>query len=260
MLKFAGMYLLRQSIFGINPLPTTISLLYILTIKLNIMASQFFPLKNWSKSNGQKKAGFATNTVTKMTGNANFASPGTTINGGVVLTVMTAAANDLAAKYLLRLNGTEAAGQYNTANVLMETLLVKQCNYVNITSGGDPDKIKSSGFNCSAETDSKSVIPPTPGPAIIGINGDGAISVSTPKVDGADDYCTVIFIGEVTSVSVIGKYISFPNGGVTIVIPRAGLHEIVTGLTPGTKVTVMTLAQNAAGKSAFSTPVSKFVS
>gem|GEM_PF-2018379 len=224
------------------------------------MASQFFPLKNWPKKDGQKKAGFATNTVTKMTGNANFASPGTTINGGVVLTVMKAAADDLAAKYLLRLNGTEAAGQYDTANTYMESLLVKQCAYVNIAAGGNPDKIKSSGFNCSKETDTKSVIPPTPGPAMIGVNGDGSISVSTPKVIGADDYCTVIFIGEVTSVAVIGKYISFPNGGVTIVIPRAGLHETITGLTPGSKVTVVTLAQNAAGKSSFSTPVSKFVS
>ena len=224
------------------------------------MASKFFPLKNWPKIDGQKKAGFATNTVTKMTGNASFASPGTTINGGVVLTVMTAAANDLAAKYLLRLNGTEAKGQYDTANTLMESLLVKQCDYVKITSAGNSDIIKSSGFNCSKETDTKSVIPPTPGPAMIEIKGGGSIGITTPKVIGADDYCTVIFIGEVTTVLVINQYIFFPNGGVTIVIPKAGLHETISGLTPGSKVSVLTLAQNAAGKSAFSPIVSKFVS
>jgi len=224
------------------------------------MASKFFPLKNWPKIDGQKKSGFATNTVTKMTGNATFASPGTTINGGVVLTVVTAAANDLEAKYLLRMNGTAAKGAYDTANTLLETLLVKQCDYVNITSGGDSDKVKSSGFNCSKETDTVAVIPSTPGPANLSIDGDGIITVTTLKVAGADDYCTVIFIGAVTRALVIGKYISFPDGGVTIVIPKAGIHETITGLTPGVKVTVITLAQNAAGKSAFSTPVSKFVS
>lgn len=224
------------------------------------MASAFFPLKNWPKKDGQKKAGFATNTVTKMTGNSNFATPGTTINGGVVLTVMTSAANDLAAKYLLKDNGTEAMGHYETANVLLEGLLAKQCAYVNITSAGDPDKIKSSGFNCSAGAKAKAIIPDTPGPAHIIIDGGGAITIGTPKVAGADSFCTVIFIGEVTEVVVVGKHISFPNGGVTIVIPTASLFETITGLTPGTKVTVMTLAQNAAGKSSFSTPVSKYVS
>ena len=151
-------------------------------------------------------------------------------------------------------------GAYETANTLTETQLVKQCDYVNITAGGNSDIIKSSGFNCSKETDTKAVIPATPGPANVSIDGNGIITVNTQKVPGADDYCTVIFIGEVTTALVIGKYISFPNGGVTIVIPRAGLHETITGLTPGSKVTVITLAQNTAGKSAFSTPVSKFVS
>lgn len=224
------------------------------------MASKFFPLKNWPKIDGQKKAGFAVNTVTKMTGNPKFVSPGTTINGGVVLTVMKDAADDLTAKYLLRLNGTQAMGYYETANKLLEGLLVKQCAYVNITSGGDSDIIKSSGFNCSKETDTKAVIPDTPGPANVNIDGNGAITISTPKVAGAEDYCTVIFIGVVTRVEVIGKHISFPDGGVTIVIPRAGLHETITGLTPGVKVSVLTLAQNSAGKSAFSTIVSKYVS
>jgi len=224
------------------------------------MASKFFPLKDWPKTDGQKKAGFAINTVNKMTGNSKFASPGITINGGVVLAAMKAAADDLDAKYLLRLNGTEAMGKYDTANTLLEGLLVSQSDYVNITAGGDPDIIKSSGFNCSKEVGTKAVIPATPEAVHVNIDGDGAITISIIKVVGADDYCTVIFIGEVTSVSVIGKYISFPNGGVTIVIPRAGLHETVTGLTPGTKITVITLAQNAAGNSAFSTPVSKFVS
>ena len=224
------------------------------------MASKFFPLKNWPKTNGQKKAGFAINTVNKMTTNTNFVSPGTTINGGVVLTVMKDAADDLNAKYLLRLNGDQAMGAYETANTLMETLLVKQCDYVNITSGGNSDIIKSSGFNCSKEADTQAVIPPTPGPANISIDGDGIITISTIKVPGAEDYCIVIFIGAVTTVKVIGKYISFPNGGVTIVIPKAGLHETITGLTPGVEVTVITLAQNTAGKSAFSVPVSKFVS
>ena len=224
------------------------------------MASQFFPLKKWPKIDGQKKAGFATNTVTKMTGNANFVTPGTTINGGVVLTVMTAAANDLAAKYLLKDNGTIAMGNYDTANALLEGLLVKQCAYVNITSGGDPDKIKSSGFLCSAGAKAKAVIPDTPGPAHLTIDGGGAVTIATPKVVGAESYCTVIFIGAVTTVVVVGKHIFFPNGGVTIVIPTAGIFETITGLTPGTEITVMTLAQNSAGKSGFSTPISKFVS
>lgn len=224
------------------------------------MASAFFPLKKWPKKDGQKKAGFATNTVSKMTDNSSFASPGTTINGGVVLTVMTDAANDLSAKYLLKDDGTEAMGRYQTANTLLEGLLLKQCAYVNITSAGDPDKIKSSGFNCSAGVKSKAVIPATPGPAHIAIDGDGSITIGTPKVTGADSYCSVIFIGAVTSVVIVGKHISFPNGGVTIVIPTAGLFETITGLTPGTEVSVTTLAQNAAGKSGFSTVVSKFVS
>ena len=41
---------------------------------------------------------------------------------------------------------------------------------------------------------------------------------------------------------------------------KAGLHETISGLTAGAKVCVLTLAQNAAGKSAFSPIVSKFVS
>ncbi len=77
---------------------------------------------------------------------------------------------------------------------------------------------------------------------------------------GADSYCIVVFIGTVTPAVVSGKFISFPEGGITIVIPTAGLFETVTGLTPGTKISVMTLAQNAAGKSGFSTVVSKFAS
>ncbi len=224
------------------------------------MASKFFPLKNWPKKDGQKKAGFATNTVAKMTGNSKFVSPGTTINGGVTLAAMTAAADDLEAKYLLRNEGTQAMGHYDTANKFLEGLLVKQCAYVNITSNGDSDIIKSSGFNCSKETATKAVIPATPDAAVIGILGDGAISIGTPKVAGADSYCVVIFIGDVTSVVVNDNHISFPNGGITIVIPIAGIHETITGLTPGSKVSVTTLAQNAAGKSGFSAIVGKFVS
>ena len=224
------------------------------------MGKKSSPLKNWPKKNGQKMAGFAKNTVTKMGLNAAFKDAGTVIGKGVTPAAVTAAADDLSAKYLNRLNGPIAKGLYETSIVTMEAILQSQWAFVNDIANGNRDTILSSGFTCSADAKAKAVIPETPRPSIVTINGSGNITVENVSIAGVVSLCIVVFIGLVTNVVVSNNCISFPEGGNVIVIPVGGVYEHLTGLTPGVQVSVMALAQNAAGMSAFSVLVSKYVS
>ena len=224
------------------------------------MAKKANALKNWPKRNGQKMAGFALNTVTKMGSNVKFKDAGTGEGGGVIATTVTAAANDLHGKYLNKINGPEAKGLYETAIITMEAILQSQVAFVNFIAKGDRDIILSTGFNCSADAIAKAIIPETPRPPAVKINGSGIITIGNVKVTGVISFCIVVFIGLASKVVVSKKSISIPEGGNVIIIPNGGVNERITGLTPGVQVSVMSLAQNAAGMSAFSVVVSKYVS
>ena len=225
------------------------------------MAKKFKALKQWSKKDGQKMAGFALNTYTKMGQNSKFAGAGTEGGGGGVLpATMKSSADDLNAKYLNKKNGPIAKGLYVTSLKTMEALLQTQVDFVNFIANGDSDIILSSGFLCSSGVIVKAVIPDTPKPSVITIDGDGSISITNVKVEGADTYCIVVFIGAITKVVVHKNGIQFPDGGNVFVITTGSLHEQITGLTPGVQVSVTTLAQNAAGKSPFNVILSKYVS
>ena len=224
------------------------------------MGKKAAPLKNWPKKNGQKMAGFAKNTVTKMGLNAAFKDAGTVVGKGVTPAVVTTAADDMAAKYLNRLNGPIAKGLYETSIITMEAILQSQWAFVNEIADGNRDTILSSGFNCSADTNAKAVVPETPNPPIVTINGSGNITIENVAIAGVVSVCIVVFLGLVTKVVVSKNTIAFSEPGNIIVIPVGGVYEHLSGLTPGSQISVMSLAQNAAGKSAFSILVSKYVS
>ncbi len=224
------------------------------------MGKKAVPLKNWPKKNGQKMAGFAKNTVTKMGLNPVFKDAGTVVGHGVVATTVTAAADDMSAKYLNRLNGPIAKGAYDTSIITMEAILQSQCAYVSFIADGNRDIILSSGFECSAITNSKAVIPETPRPPVVTINGSGNITIENMSIVGVVSLCIVVFLGLVSKVVVSKNSISFPEAGNVIIIPYGGVYEHLSGLTPGVQVSVMALAQNASGMSAFSVLVSKYVS
>jgi hypothetical protein len=93
---------------------------------------------------------FARNVVTMMTGNASFPNP------YVTLAQITAAANDLEAKFKAALNGDRQlkANMRIALNTLI-TLLKKQAAYVNLIADGSDAVILSAGYHASQQPDSK---------------------------------------------------------------------------------------------------------
>ena len=126
--------------------------------------------------------------------------------------------------------------------------------YVNSIANGDVTVIESAGFTATSDSRKKAVVPAVPNAPVISGNAS-ALHLQIPAVAGAVNYCWVIFTGDATAATVTDTHIVL--NGAAIVLPDGTARETLRNAIPaGTKISVQVLAQNAAGKSAFSPLVS----
>ena len=98
-----------------------------------------------SKPNNEKIE-FAKNSVTKMTGNTNFATP------DVALSLITTATNTLETKYNLAIGGgKQQTADMHQARKALDDLLHKEGLYVERIANGNETIILSSGYNASKQ-------------------------------------------------------------------------------------------------------------
>ena len=213
------------------------------------MSKPIAVLMNWIHMPATEMAAFAHNTSAKMNGNPNFPKP------DVPYADMDAAADRLELAYANRMNGDAAKTEYENADEALDTLLHQQAAYVNGIANGDAAIIESAGFVTTAQSRKKAVVPAVPDAPQISGNAPG-LHLQIPAVTGAKTYCWVIFTtGDKSTATVAATHIVLPEAA--IVIPDGATRETLRGvIAAGTTITVQVLAQNAAGKSGFSTQVS----
>ena len=200
-------------------------------------------LHNWNGASPLVISSIMKDTVTGMTGNANFLTP------AVLLPGMTTAANRIDTAYNNRENGD--AGKVELVNAVNAGigLLNTQADYVDSTVHGDRAKLVSSGFKATSDVKHPSVVPSQAAAATIKPE-TGKLKLSTDKVEGADKYHYVLFVGGPGTVNIIDGQMKVSNGPQTtdvIIVPAGHLHEEVSGIDALQKVFVGVLAANAAG-------------
>jgi len=212
-------------------------------------------LISWVRSSALDIASFATNIVTKMTGNSYFTTP------KVPLADIAAAADRLEKAYTNRKNGQAGKLEYEAALDGLNEKLYSQASYVNGIANGNAIIISSSGFVPSNNERVTATVPTTPNSPKLKTEAGGILHIAVDKVAGADSYLYVLFLGDDTfNIGVQDDYIMMPSTTIkTIIIPDGGMREDIRGLLPGTKVHVQVLAQNTAGKSPFSALVSSYI-
>ena len=187
---------------------------------------------------------FARYVVQQMTGNPDFETP------AVPLTTLSGAAADAEIAYNNRKNG--AAGKLANENAAqtLSDLLYQQANYVNNIAQGSAEVIASAGYTPTKDSRTFAVVPDAPGAAKVIRLGTGGVKLSLDTVPGADSYTYVIFLGEPVAVEIEENHLVFPPTAQSFLIINDGTtREEIRSLAPGTKFSVMALAQNAAGKS-----------
>ncbi len=205
--------------------------------------------KNWSRTNGDKLSGQVKNVGDSMKDNSNFKTP------AVAPDAMIEKSGSIMSAYNNRRNGSVGREAYKKALADGNEVMDKQANYVSEVAEGDVNIIVSAGFEATSVTNSKAVVPQTPQPpALMNVNGE--LSMKLKRVKGATSYCYLIFVGEMGEASVTNSQIAVSPKANVIIIPAGTTRECARGLASGTKVYVMALAQNSAGKSAFSPAVS----
>ncbi len=225
------------------------------------MARLIVVLMSWIKLAATDMAAFALTVVTKMTDNANFPTP------DVSLKDLSDQANLVVSTYGDRKNGSIAKTAFDDALAALDNMLHLQAYYVNDIAnqpGNSPttvnDIIVSAGYT-STKTGHTAATRPIATDAPILTTEEGGILHLFLKhgIPGAGSYCWVIFLDAVVNIAILNNTLIIPTGGNIIIIPEGTTREQVTGLTPGTTVHVMVLAQNAAGKSPWSPMMSKLI-
>ena len=208
-------------------------------------------LRNWDKQNGFKLATAAKEVQTGMTDNSNFPNP------AVPMTGMSTEVTDLFSNYSNRKNGSKAKADYKTSLVTVDTILNKQADYVDDVSKGNKIMTESSGFKVTAGTSSKKPVPAVPGmPTVKNENGELVLTIDA--VEFATSYFWIVFIGQPFAFDISGGQMWAEKPGDFIMIPSGTTHEVVRGLASGTPIAVQVLAQNSAGKSDFTMPISTY--
>jgi hypothetical protein len=206
-------------------------------------------LINWTHMTPTEMASLAHNVSAKLTASATTFSTPT-----VTPAVLNTAANRLELAYANRKNGAAGKTEFQSANTALDGLLHTEAAYVNGVANGNTATIELAGFTATSNSHRSAVVPATPIVATITGNA-AAVHLQIPPVPGADSYCWVIFTGDTGSASASETHISV--SGAAIVIPDGTTRETLHNtFTAGTKITVQVLAQNTAGKSGFSSPVS----
>ena len=85
------------------------------------------------------------------------------------------------------------------------------------------------------------------------------LNMKVKRVKSAKSYCYIVVIAEVLPTNVVDNNRKIDLKAKVIILPAGSAREVVRTIAPGTKVTVLVLAQNAAGISSFSNPASIFI-
>ncbi len=217
------------------------------------MQKQIIVLISWDTEKPTQMASFAHGVAEKIAGNAaTFPAPPVTPAN------LDAAATRVELAYANRLNGPAAKTELQAADNALDILLHNLSTYVSNVANGDVAVIQSAGFKASSNTRLPATSPAVPVAAKISGNA-AALHLQTDKINGAVNYCWLIFTGEPVSATVTADCIILPAAPVMI-IPDGHVQETLRNTIPaGTKISVQVLAQNAAGKSGFSPLVSFMV-
>lgn len=166
-----------------------------------------------------------------------------------------AAANRVDLAYARRMNGPAAKTELEEADTALDDLLHTEATYVSGVAKGNKATIQLSTFVPTSDVNTPATAPATPGAARISGNA-AELSLIIDAVPGATSYCWLIFLDAPVTATVGSNYISLPAARV-IIIPNGHARETLRNIIPaGTKISVQVMAQNAAGKSAFSALVS----
>lgn len=196
----------------------------------------------------------AANIVKEMTANVSiFANP------TVPLADFSAAVARLQNGYNTRKNGPEGKAEYDEAYAALSELMRDQADYVDSVAKGNNKTIVMSGFEATKTDRTSATVPDQPNAVKIKTEAGGTIFLSVDRVDGAASYLYIVYSGEAKAIEVTDTHVVLPAGPEYTIIPDGATREEVSGLTPGSKVNVQALAQNAAGKSSLSPLVSSFV-
>ncbi len=211
------------------------------------MAKPIVVLMNWTKMSPIQMAAFAHNIASRIPAASKSSSP------PVAPEDLTNAATRLELAYANRMNGAEAKTEFEAADKALDELLHEVAAYVNSNANGDAVIIEAAGFTATSNERKPATVPAVPNAP--GITGNAsALRLQIASVAGATSYCWVIFTGETSSATVAETHITL--SGAATVIPGGKTREVLRNVVAaGTKITVQVLAQNAAGKSGFSTPV-----
>ena len=167
--------------------------------------------------------------------------------------------NDLNNKYAVHENGPLAKTQYEQALKVVDDALHDMKVFVDGIAKGRKEIIELAGFTASDPTSHPATIPEAP-TTTVQAEGAGRLKVNCSHVSNADSYLKVISLNHQLDLRVMGNHIIIPHPDGDIYIVTTGKeHDTVEGLPIDAKAYVTSLAQNAAGKSAFSPVVKKTV-
>ncbi len=212
------------------------------------MKRKIIVLISWTKLSVLDYVLFSNTVIFCLTGNIKFP------NLPATMLALKAATDRLQAAYPNRKKGDDEKVEFKNAKKELNALLHKFAEYVNLVADGNEALILSAGFVPSKSTSTHAGIPDCPGMVKLATVMGGTLIVEVGKVEGAVSYIFLLFLGvDYFIVEVNNNFLTLsPSSIRTILIPDGKLKETVTGLTPGTIVYVQALAQNSAGKSAFS--------
>jgi len=175
----------------------------------------------------------------------------------VSLIVLEKAVERLQVAYNGRNMGDEGKTEYTNATLALDELLHLQAFYVNKVAKGSAAIIEKAGFKSTSNIVNKKVITIAPNAAALETNGGGGLKLTLLPVIGASSHIHVIFLGTPGTIE-IGLHFVKPSGE-AIVLTKAKLVERLKGIASGTIVTVVSFAQNSAGISPASLPISIMV-
>jgi hypothetical protein len=206
---------------------------------------------NWNHMPPTQMAALAHGVADAISKNAaTFTSPVVLPND------LDAAATALELAYANRLNGAVAKTTFQNADEALDTLLHKEAAYVSSVANGDKTIIQLANFAATSNERLPKTIPATPNAPKVSGNA-AALRVETNNVKGADAFTWLIFTDakNVATPAMGSNY--FNLSAPATVIGNGHFREELHNVIPaGTSITVMVMAHNSAGQSAFSTPVS----
>lgn len=168
-------------------------------------------------------------------------------------------AADLNKKYQTRLNGPVAKTEYETAEHAVENILYTAAHYVNNVSQGNLLIIEKAGFEGTSTVHVPAQVPGQPTLTVKSEAG-ARLMLESSNVPGTHTNLFIVAWGDkLPKLVVADNHIQISEGANMVIVPDGNLHEMVTGIPPGTQVYCWCLAQNSAGKSPLSNMVEAYI-